>query len=237
MNDEPFPRFLRQLADLLQELASDLDGDEVGSASRPDGNGAPDPPVRGPRQRQIVDLLGMNSADGLRNREIADAINYDQPNVWSTLRVLENMGIVEQVPRPGPQRWRLTSQYRSHDVAQPDTGRSDVTASNTRPFAGLEAQFQDACDAAVEECRQLQPPYIPKVWINLSRELGAAEAARRLVVSADIQTGFDRLVKAGRADLTVEWALLSPTWQSLFSDQHREAARWRLTQAGIAPPH
>jgi hypothetical protein len=41
------------------------------------------------------------------------------------------------------------------------------------------------------------PPYIPTVWISMCRELGAAEAARRLVVSGDIQTAFDRLVRAG----------------------------------------
>jgi hypothetical protein len=61
----------------------------------------------------------------------------------------------------------------------------------SRPFADLEAQFQGACDAAVETCRTLTPPYIPTVWIKMSRQLGAAEAARRLVVSGDIQTGFD----------------------------------------------
>jgi hypothetical protein len=107
---------------------------------------------------------------------------------------------------------------------------------NLRPFAELEAQFQAACDGAVEECRNLRPPYHPTVWINMSRNLGAAEAARRLVISGDIQTGFDRLVRSGRPELTIEWALLDETWDPLFSDQHREAARWRLRQARIEPP-
>ena len=106
----------------------------------------------------------------------------------------------------------------------------------SRPFADLEARFQAACDAAVETCRTLTPPYIPTVWINMCRQLGAAEAARRLVVSGDIQTGFDRLVRAGRPQLTIEWALLDETWDPLFSDQHREAVRWRLRQAGVEPP-
>lgn len=105
-----------------------------------------------------------------------------------------------------------------------------------RPYSDLEAQFQAVCDAAVEECKALKPPYNPQIWINMSRQLGAAEAARRLVVSGDIQTGFDRLLKAGRPELTIEWAMLDATWDPLFSDQHREAARWRLRQAGITPP-
>jgi hypothetical protein len=66
--------------------------------------------------------------------------------------------------------------------------------------------------------------------------LGAAEAARRLVVSGDIQTGFGRLVQAERPELTIEWEILNQRWDPLFSEQHREAARWRLRQAGIQQP-
>lgn len=108
-------------------------------------------------------------------------------------------------------------------------------ANRTQRFAELEDQFQTACDAAVEQCRSLKDRYDPTIWISMSRKLGAAEAARRLVISGDIQSGFDRLVKAKRPDLTIEWAILNSRWDPLFSDQHREAARWRLDQAGI--PH
>jgi hypothetical protein len=105
-----------------------------------------------------------------------------------------------------------------------------------RPFAALEAEFQRACDAAVAACRTLSPPYHPSVWIGMVAKLGAAEAARRLVISGDIQTGFGRLVQAGRPELTIEWAICDPTWTVLFSEQHRETARWRLRQAGVEPP-
>ena len=71
----------------------------------------------------------------------------------------------------------------------------------SRPVAELEARFQSACDSAVETCRSLTPPYIPTTWISMCQRLGAAEAARRLVVSGDIQTGFDRLVQADRPRL------------------------------------
>jgi hypothetical protein len=102
--------------------------------------------------------------------------------------------------------------------------------------AALEADFQRLCAAAVDACQDLSPPYNPKVWIGMCNRHGAAEAARRLVVSGDIQTGFERLVQAGRSELTIEWAILDPTWRPLFSEQHRDAARWRLRQAGIEPP-
>jgi hypothetical protein len=104
-------------------------------------------------------------------------------------------------------------------------------------FLSLEDEFQVACDVALEECKVLIPDYSPSGWIGMSRSLGAAEAARRLVVSGDIQTGFGRLVSAGHPELTIEWAILSPRWEPLFSQQYREAARWRLRQAGIEPPH
>jgi hypothetical protein len=107
---------------------------------------------------------------------------------------------------------------------------------DSRPFATLETEFQAACHAAIEACRQLSPPYHPTVWIGMTASLGATEAARRLVVSGDIQTGFGRLVQAGRPELTIEWEILNPKWNPLFSEPHREASRWRLRQAGIEPP-
>lgn len=105
-----------------------------------------------------------------------------------------------------------------------------------RPFADLEAEFQLVCESAVEECRTLRPPYIPTAWIGMANDLGAAEAARRLVVSGDIQAGFDRLVRAERPELTIEWMMLNERWDPIFSEQHRAAARWRLRQAGVELP-
>lgn len=59
----------------------------------------------------------------------------------------------------------------------------------------------------------------------------AVEAAERLLVSGDIQTGLLRLLRLGRVDLTVEQAVLDPRWAELFYDQDRQLAQWRLDQA------
>jgi hypothetical protein len=99
-------------------------------------------------------------------------------------------------------------------------------------MATLEELFEQACQEAIEESRGLRPPYVPTVWIQMIQRHGAADAARRLLESGDIQTGFERLVRAGRLDLTVEMAVLHPKWEGLFGKQHREAAWWRLSQAG-----
>lgn len=93
----------------------------------------------------------------------------------------------------------------------------------------LESEFQRTCERAVEECRALG--YVPTAWISMMQGPGgAASAARRLLLSGDVQTGFERLIRMGRRDLTVEQAVLDEAWTELFSDAHREAARWRLEQ-------
>lgn len=101
----------------------------------------------------------------------------------------------------------------------------------SRGDAQLEREFEDACLAAIEESRSLG--YDPTAWADMIRRYGAPEAARRLLVSGDIQTGFQRLVDLGRVDLTIEWAVLSERWAPLFRDEHLDAARWRLRQSGI----
>jgi hypothetical protein len=94
----------------------------------------------------------------------------------------------------------------------------------------LESEFQQACELAVEECRALG--YLPTAWISMIHGPGGAvAAARRLLTSGDVQSGFERLIRMGRQDLTVEHAVLDEYWAEVFSDAHREAARWRLTQA------
>lgn len=103
-------------------------------------------------------------------------------------------------------------------------------------MASLEDDFEAACKVAIDICQSLSPAYNPSAWQAMIGRYGAAEAARRLVVSGDIQTGFERLVRAGRPELTIEWAVVDPRWEPLFGPQHREAALWRLRQAGIVPP-
>jgi hypothetical protein len=86
---------------------------------------------------------------------------------------------------------------------------------------GDEDAYERASWEAIEECKQLNPPYNPTDWIGMVRRWGAAEAARRLLVNGDIQYGFRRLVQSGRPELTVEWSALLPRWQRIFPQPHR----------------
>ena len=121
-------------------------------------------------------------------------------------------------------------------IQQDDDVTSKPAPSADDDAPGDENAYERATWEAIEECRHLTPAYDPAVWIEMVRRWGAAEAARRLLVSGDIQDGFRRLVAAGRHDLTVEWSALRPRWNQIFGAPHREAARWRLRQAGIEPP-
>jgi hypothetical protein len=92
-----------------------------------------------------------------------------------------------------------------------------------------EQEFTNACKRSIDECRKLG--YIPSIWIRMINEHGAVETARRLIKSGDLQDGLLKLLNYGRVDLTVEQAVIDERWHNLFTDEERDAARWRL---GIA---
>jgi hypothetical protein len=62
----------------------------------------------------------------------------------------------------------------------------------------LENAFEPASWQAVEKCRSFNSH--PTVWISMMREVGAAEAARRLLATSDLQSGFERLIREGSRD-------------------------------------
>ncbi len=106
----------------------------------------------------------------------------------------------------------------------------------------IEADYEAACWAAIEECRHLPVPpgqrsYYPTTWANMIRRHTAVGAALLLVASGDLQSGFLKLIELGRPDLTIKASMLDPCWSDIF-DRHppeQEAARWRLQLAGIDP--
>lgn len=103
---------LGEAAAATRDLAATLDrlGQEPNEASVP---ATPAPEPRGPRQKQIVDVLaGHEDEEGMKTGEVASAISMDQPNAYTTLQALQNQGIVEMVPGVQPQRWRLAAQFR-----------------------------------------------------------------------------------------------------------------------------
>ena len=93
----------------------------------------------------------------------------------------------------------------------------------------LQKEFTLACEEAIRECRKLG--YVPSVWMRMIQTHGAVETARKLILSGDFQDGLLRLLSLGRADLTIESAVLDERWNDLFTDEQRAVAKWRLENA------
>ncbi|MCY4547540.1 MAG: hypothetical protein OXC28_04155 [Defluviicoccus sp.] len=68
--------------------------------------------------------------------------------------------------------------------------------------------------------------YHPTDFIQMRERHGTAGAIRRLVRSAEIQSGLKRLVELGLSEWSVEAAVLR--FPDEFSEQERQATRWRL---------
>ena len=99
-------------------------------------------------------------------------------------------------------------------------------------FFGTADEFTQTCEIGIRRCRELPSQYNPTAWITMMHRYGAVAAAKRLLASGDMQSGFERLIREGHVELTVEWIVCQPRWNRLFNDRDRAAATWRLEQAG-----
>jgi hypothetical protein len=72
--------------------------------------------------------------------------------------------------------------------------------------------------------------YHPHRFEEMVNSYGAVDTAKRLVRSGDLQDGLKRLRSMGRLDLSMETVMLEEEFSSLFSEQERAAATWRLQQ-------
>ena len=70
--------------------------------------------------------------------------------------------------------------------------------------------------------------YWPNRFLSAVRAQGGLPLAKNLLAPGASATGFDQLVKAGRADLTVEYVALDKRFQHLFTRKELEEAQRRL---------
>jgi alkylated DNA nucleotide flippase Atl1 len=153
-----------EIASLARSFARALEEFAVGVESRgheADGAFGADQDltslVQGARQKQVIGLEGLKGQSGLRTKEIADLIDYDEANTWNVVTSLEAQDFVEKVPGVQPQRWRLAPQYRGSakpymamaahvhagewatygDVAVAVTGRTEAARAVGRAAAKL----------------------------------------------------------------------------------------------------
>jgi hypothetical protein len=107
--DAAFAQFFRALGLAALDLARELEAgrpSEAASLSLDDAN-------LGSLQRQVADVPGMMSEEGVSPRQITQYLDRgDEPNIRTALGAMQKRGVAELIPAVSPQRWRLTLAYR-----------------------------------------------------------------------------------------------------------------------------
>jgi alkylated DNA nucleotide flippase Atl1 len=114
MTVNPEARLARAISEALLAYAEDKSRQETTDTVEP-GPIAEDvalPTPRGPRQKDVAEVLVAAPLEGWKTGEIARMVEMDQPNAYLTLQALQKQGLAELVPGSDPQRWRLLPRYR-----------------------------------------------------------------------------------------------------------------------------
>ncbi len=96
-----------------------------------------------------------------------------------------------------------------------------------------ERDVRKAFDAAMRQIyvrAKQEAGYNATRFMQMLDEHGGQETAHRLL--PHMSDGFIQLWQRRRLDLTVEWLILEPRWQQLFTDGERQTARDRLRDCG-----
>lgn len=94
----------------------------------------------------------------------------------------------------------------------------------------LGREFEEAMRASCAESAGLG--YYPTRFLMVLDERDAVQYAKQLVSNGDLQSGLRKLARMNRLNLSIEHLVANEErFRSLFTDDDREAARWRLEQA------
>ena len=91
-----------------------------------------------------------------------------------------------------------------------------------------DSEFQDEMVSLYQRTGQAFG-YWPSRFLSSVRKSGGLAVAKKLLVPERVSTGFDRLVEAGRADLSVESIAVSERYSHLFTQEELHEARRRLS--------
>lgn len=97
--------------------------------------------------------------------------------------------------------------------------------------SALEARFHQAMFEIYETWKR-ECDYRANRFLQLVRNRGGLEAAKRLVRRPGPSLGLLTLVDCKRLDLSVEACMLKPEFQGLFTAAELEKARRRLAEFG-----
>jgi alkylated DNA nucleotide flippase Atl1 len=114
----PEAKLARAMCEALAVYAEEKVRQEAEGAVLPKPT-APDdalPTPRGPRQKDVAEVLVAAPAEGWKTGEIARMVEMDHANAYLTLQALQRQGIAELVLGSDPQRWRLLPRYRQRQA-------------------------------------------------------------------------------------------------------------------------
>ncbi|MFF5084832.1 caspase domain-containing protein [Actinoplanes sp. NPDC000266] len=100
--------------------------------------------------------------------------------------------------------------------------------------AALEKQFQQALVSGYQSMKR-QINYNATYYIQMISNLGGLGAARQLLHTSSVSSGFTTLWEKGRLDLTVEAFVLREPWSALFTEEELRIAGDRLAEYGYHP--
>ncbi|GLY07902.1 caspase family protein [Actinoplanes sp. NBRC 101535] len=125
-----------------------------------------------------------------------------------------------------------------------NVGRSDsaptlveaVAPSEAEPVdrAALERNFHRALVQGYQDMKR-QINYNATIYIQMISRLGGLGAARQLLHTSSVSSGFTTLWEKKRLDLAVEAFVLREPWNTLFTDDEVRIARERLAEYGYHP--
>ena len=95
----------------------------------------------------------------------------------------------------------------------------------------LEARFHQEMLNRYESWKQFG--YVANRFLMAVRNRGGLGAAKYLLTKDGLSPGLERLAKEGRVDLSVESLVLSPPWDTLFTDNELYAASQSLNEVKV----
>lgn len=101
----------------------------------------------------------------------------------------------------------------------------------------IEREFHAEMLKIYERARD-EVDYVANRFLHMVGDKGGLEAAKALLESPEVSTGFTELFMRGeRLDLTVEYLVLQDPWNQLFEEDHLAEARRRLQGLDFPLPH
>lgn len=94
----------------------------------------------------------------------------------------------------------------------------------------LESEFTKALEGTIEAAKACG--YVPTYFIQMLREYGGVETAKRLLANSEAQAGLFKLWELGLLHESMEAVVLQDKFRSLFTEVELAEAHRRLKELG-----